>query len=128
MKTRVKRMTHAERIALIRARVEKATKGPWFVDKNGRLGNQFIKGSNFISLCGDLAIDDVYGYDADFIAHSREDVPFLLAELDRKDAALVKAKKGLMALGACTCPDCETGPGDAALAAVLAALEDKGET
>ena len=68
-------MTPADRLAEIRARAEAATPGPWREPRNGLgLGwTIFPKNSKGWS----IATCDS-GTDADFIAHAREDVPYLL--------------------------------------------------
>lgn len=85
----------SERLAEIRARCDKATAGPWTVrarapyhecdviyhecdvrgPERGLFGGQFAK-----------------TVDAAFIAHAREDVPYLLAEIDRLRSELEAAK------------------------------------
>lgn len=62
------------RIEEIKARCEAATKGPWI-----KINDQLRHGVT----AGLIGVIHVYDEDADFIAHSREDIPFLLAELDR---------------------------------------------
>ncbi len=83
-------------LAVMAARAEAATKGPWesFIEGSDHLG-----GDNFIRTGGlDDAAPDMYVYhsfwdnnpsviaseqDIDFIAHARQDIPRLLAEIER---------------------------------------------
>lgn len=73
-------MTH-EQIEAIRERAEKATEGPWNWDgdftytKRGML-EPLIWESEYKG----IGVEET---DADFIAHSREDIPALLAEVER---------------------------------------------
>jgi hypothetical protein len=74
-------------LAAIRARCEKATKGPWtsFVE-----GREEIAGSSFIQTGGeDIELSGATDADQDFIAHAREDIPRLLSEIER-----LKVEKG----------------------------------
>lgn len=64
-----------EELAAIRARAEAATPGPW-----APFGKQVIDSNQLFVLQG--LGDHVY-QDADFIAHAREDIPKLLAEIKR---------------------------------------------
>ncbi|GGU52138.1 hypothetical protein [Streptomyces lavendofoliae] len=77
----------ADRIAEIQARAEAATKGPWFVERHQPTLTRRV-------VSDDHALDADLGYlgnsnqfDAEFIAHAREDIPFLLDELARVQAA-----------------------------------------
>ncbi len=75
----------------IEGRSNAATKGPWqsYVEGRDHLG-----GSNVIVTGGlddrspDIEIANVSNADQDFIAHSRQDVPRLVAEVRRLRAAL----------------------------------------
>ena len=80
----------AERIAEIRARVEAATPGPW---EQGMIGDSLINevdysaSFGFIEVNAELSDDGQYGVaDATFIAASRQDIPDLLAEVERLSA------------------------------------------
>ena len=59
----------------IRARLNPATKGPWTHDDDDGVVNGPIYGT-YISW-------ESWPEDANFIAHAREDIPALLAEIDR---------------------------------------------
>jgi len=72
-------------LAEVRARTDAATPGPWEADGweiHAEPGHVWVAES-----C-DLDAKDGGAANAAFIAHAREDVPFLLAELARRDAAL----------------------------------------
>ncbi len=107
-----------ERLAAIKARCEAATPGPWkWVDSSGgrtwrrTLDHVYLDDGATISsspvleikLCGSVdAIQQVDGYivaddesgedDLAFIARTREDVPALLAEVERLQAELAALK------------------------------------
>lgn len=76
----------SDRINDIRERCEAATPGPWTVE-NTKLSRAVIGGTvELLNWAGDKPF-----YSKDdfaFIAHAREDIPFLLAELDRLTEAL----------------------------------------
>lgn len=77
-----KRLTN-EQIEAIRKRAEAATEGPW------RIGKQSPNGLNNIGTMGGLLTAQTLNEaDAEFIAHAREDVPALLAEIDRLNGLL----------------------------------------
>lgn len=81
-------MTDAQ-LKAIEERAEKATPGPWGV--NGQRGDAYWYG--YVH-AGDTPIDDVFREEnAAFIAHSREDVPALVAEVRRLREALFHAVK-----------------------------------
>lgn len=75
----------AERLAEIRARCEAATAGPWWHDWNmgGSPNEVWVSGDSWGLICttdGGVGDEDK---DAEFIAHAREDIPALLAEVER---------------------------------------------
>lgn len=91
-----------EQLQAIRERCEKATPGPWFVAEEG-FGKKSCptvyaagKELRYIAFC-----DDKFNFEqmtdnlanAKFIAHAREDVPALLAEVERLQEALDKAEQ-----------------------------------
>jgi hypothetical protein len=68
----------------IRQRCEQATPGPWksFVE-----GRDHSSGSSFIMTRGeDIELSGATSADQDFIAHARQDIPRLLAEIHRLKA------------------------------------------
>ena len=72
-------------LAAISERCARATAGPW---KSYIEGRDHTSGSNFIMTCGeDIELLGATGADQDFIAHARQDIPLLLAEIDRLMAA-----------------------------------------
>jgi hypothetical protein len=80
-------MTDPERIAEIRARVEKATKGPW-VCGDERLPVMTAMGvlpHRHVALLESVREPD-FGANAAFIAHARADIPFLLSALESSQA------------------------------------------
>ena len=73
-------------LTAIKARVEAATPGPWtsFIE-----GRDHTSGSSFIRTRGeDIELTGATAADQDFIAHARQDVPRLMAEVDRLRLAL----------------------------------------
>lgn len=65
----------------IEERCERATPGPWasFVE-----GRDFTSGASFIRTGGeDIELLGATSDDQDFIAHAREDIPLLIAEIRR---------------------------------------------
>lgn len=74
-----------ERLAEIKARESKATPGPWTASRFGWVDHVPHASMNR------TAFDRVE--DADFIAHAREDIPYLLAELERsqRETAALRA-------------------------------------
>ena len=70
-------MTKRLEIEAIRQRAEKATEGPWYYIDFGD-GRAISSEATEEEVC--MPITD---YDADFIAHAREDIPALLAEVEQ---------------------------------------------
>lgn len=77
-----KRMT-AEQLEAIRKRAEKAFNGPWHLEDRWSgltsVVGRYPFGDNDAFSVGDC----LRKQDAEFIAHSREDIPALLAEVER---------------------------------------------
>lgn len=71
-----KRLTDEE-LAEIKERAEKATEGPWGVGKPSPNGL-----NNVGTMSGLLTAQTLEEEDASFIAHAREDIPKLLAEVE----------------------------------------------
>ena len=71
------------RLNEIEARANAATEGPWELLGDG----EYVSGPGIL-----VAPDDggVTSADAEFIAHARTDVPWLLEQVDRRDKALEK--------------------------------------
>jgi hypothetical protein len=87
--------TSTERIENIRARCEATRSGPWTAIIEGRdqtSGSSFImigenqKREEDLYLTGDDRPVPIPDYD--FIANARQDIPFLLAEIDRLKSLL----------------------------------------
>jgi hypothetical protein len=77
------------RLDEIRERLEKATKGEW-QRRNDILAYCFIMAGDQ-KILGDATVaypSRQRGADADYIAHSKADIAFLLSEIERKDGAL----------------------------------------
>ena len=68
-------------IEAIRKRAEMATEGPW--QKDGAIDIHSPNGTEVAAAWGGYA-------DQEFIAHAREDIPKLLAEIDRLNSELSK--------------------------------------
>ncbi|MEH7521745.1 hypothetical protein V7149_00460 [Bacillus sp. JJ1503] len=77
----MKRLTN-EQLDAIRERVEKATSGPWFVKYGLDSAEVFVGDKRWIV----AEIPKVSN--AEFIAHAREDVPKLIAEIERLNEAI----------------------------------------
>jgi hypothetical protein len=70
-----------EEIAEVRRRCERTTPGPWksYVERR-----EHMSGSDFIMTGGeDFYLTGASVADQDFIAHARQDIPRLLAEIQR---------------------------------------------
>ena len=102
----VSRMTDLD-LAAIRARAEAATKGPWEVCAFDSGHSKFEMSVSVITESAGDRICDMDGLgrtwneidarddgmaDAEFIAHAREDIPALLAELDRLNATIGRVR------------------------------------
>ena len=73
----------AKRLTEIQARAEAATEGPWGVDGNAQCGPEDSLSVYPVRGGGAVAYMQPLWDDAKFIAHAREDIPALLAEIDR---------------------------------------------
>ena len=70
-----------EEIEAIKSRCDQATAGPWksFIETREK-----ISGSDFIQTTGeDIYLTGATGTDQDFIAYARQDIPRLIAEIER---------------------------------------------
>lgn len=96
-------------IAEISARCAAATEGPWQIDE--RLPNCYIRheGQGFpIAAMWHTANGSNYKNDAAFIAHARQDIPVLLAEIERlskRDSPLMPQMSDSGAFF--ICPNCD---------------------
>lgn len=77
----------SDRVEQIRARAEAATEGPWVIDSTepSIWSPRVIVIGNYTAadLYESPAWEDGTAEDLGFIAHAREDVPWLLAEVER---------------------------------------------
>lgn len=91
-------MTHTDRLAAIAARVEKATPGPWLVGDE-RLPTLFPRDdpSYHIALLESVR-EPRFRPNADFIAHAREDIPFLLAQLAAQQETITALRAQIVEL------------------------------
>ena len=89
-----------EQLAAIRARAEAATPGPWRVVEDIEWGTGAAEYHWYRYVDGPTDYGDEYGYeyqilsreDAAFIAHAREDIPALVAEVERLQAELARVR------------------------------------
>jgi hypothetical protein len=82
--TELPAMTEAE-FEAIKQRCEQATAGPWksFIEKRDK-----FSGSDFVQTGGeDIYLTGATEADQDFIAHARQDIPRLIAEIERLRAS-----------------------------------------
>jgi hypothetical protein len=83
-----------EQIEAIRERAEKATEGPWYPTQHHVATNPNVSGGyppspeSICSLADGEYIENYNQADAEFIANARQDIPALLAEVDRLNAQL----------------------------------------
>lgn len=92
-------MSAPSRIDEIRARLEKATPGPWTVVANSSGGATLVRGGGDWKAHEQTHLQIVPKCDAEFIAHSRADVEYLLAEIARLQQELEHEQ---IRLAACT--------------------------
>lgn len=80
-------MINQEQLNAIKERVAKATPGPWLVEESRYEGrfNAASADENYDLPACLMGIED-----AEFVTHSREDVPALVAEVERLHQALEK--------------------------------------
>ena len=78
-----------KRLTEIQARVEAATEGPWDDQPNWTDTARVVLNGDGEALWD--AVGLMADADADFIAHAREDIPALLAEIDRLRGQLADA-------------------------------------
>lgn len=85
-----------KRLQEIRERESKATAGPWVTDDVARVGVGEPYGP-FLATCKpsvhDWPVRQQEQDDAEFIAHAREDVPWLLSEMERLETARQEAQE-----------------------------------
>jgi hypothetical protein len=71
-----------EQLTEIRKRAEAATAGPWTIEKESYVCNAGFWVTDTV-IMPDITSNIFEETDAEFIAHAREDVPDLLAEIER---------------------------------------------
>lgn len=83
-----------ERLAQIRVREGAATKGPWHLERHEPTLARLV-------VSEDCTLDISFGYignrtegDAEFVAHARDDVPDLLAEVERLRVRVAELEAG----------------------------------
>ncbi len=84
-----------EYLASVRKRCNLATPGPWISYVEGR---DHTSGDSVIVRGENGGEEDLYVYgataeDQDFIAHAREDIPYLLDEIERLTQILISREK-----------------------------------
>ena len=83
-------------LAAIRQRVEKATEGPWYTGFDYEKHDPTVIAPGYIEHTIDYPLDEVGlengKADAEFIAHAREDIPALLAEIERLNATIQRVR------------------------------------
>ena len=93
---------NVERLTEIRQRTEAATPGPWNLITMGRDGDGDDEWGWIMGANKNWRWDDGDGpqsrANADFIAHSRDDIPYLLSEVDRLNELLNASKAGQLTL------------------------------
>ena len=75
-----------EELGAIKARLDAATAGPWRSMVEGRdhtSGSSFIMTGEGTTRRNDIELTGATVADQDFIAHARQDVPRLVAEIER---------------------------------------------
>jgi len=85
-----------EQIREIEDRCNAATKGPWesFIEGRDHLGgDSMIRTGGMDSDSPDLYIYDGTDADLDFIAHARQDIPLLIAEIRRLQTIIDNASQ-----------------------------------
>jgi hypothetical protein len=87
-----------ERLKEIQERLNKATPGPWRISPRGGSDEErpFVDNKQYdvARMCheaGVLGEPSFAWADADFIAYAREDIPFLLAEVERLTRVIAEA-------------------------------------
>jgi hypothetical protein len=89
-------MMHKEEIEAIKRRCEAATRGPWkltpLMSRNMRNPSAYL-----VTMPDGINSSDLLKNDAEFIAASREDVPALLAEVEKLRGLLSDVESNLIA-------------------------------
>ena len=102
-------MSNAELIAEIRARADAVTEGPWAAARafGGRVYLLANSGT-----ADEIRLASIFeNSDAKFIAHAREDIPNLLAALERAEAEVVRLNWVIGAVQSLVAPIVADGKG-----------------
>lgn len=86
---------NVEQLNAIKERAAKATTGPWYYEVDGDL---FANGETVLTpfvTKHDIPILKMKNDDATFIAHAREDIPMLVAEVERLQSENESLKRSL---------------------------------
>lgn len=79
----------------IQDRANKATIGPWvYMGETKPYEGMVLSSGNIDRICGTVGLDDRPN-DMEFIAHSREDIPYLLAALKDEEKESKEYRKAL---------------------------------
>lgn len=86
-------MLTAEQLNAIKERAEKATAGPWeYVE----FDNVIITLDDDYHFAMEVAEEVGHGFDGPFIAHAREDIPALIAEVEDQAKTIKSLRKELL--------------------------------
>ncbi len=96
-----------ERLAAIRARVDEATPGPWMYRGSFAPGRGSVVADSDTSYLFEAASLASVDPDTVFVAHAREDIPWLLAEVARLREALDEIACGDDQCNSSTGPGCD---------------------
>ena len=83
-----------DELGQIEARCNAATPAPWQSFIEGRdhtSGSDFIRTGGLDDSCPDIELTGATDEDQDFIAHARQDVPTLIAEIRRLQALMASS-------------------------------------
>lgn len=83
--------TFAERITQVQARVAAATAGPWHPSIEGK--HHESGSSCILQPTGGIDLDGASDGDIEFMAHARQDIPYLLTELERLQEVISRSKQ-----------------------------------
>jgi hypothetical protein len=82
-----------QRIAAIAARVAATAGGPWKAMLEGR--DHSSGSSCIVTASGGIDLDGATDPDVEFIAHARQDIPYLIAQLRRIASLVSSGDEGL---------------------------------
>lgn len=102
-------MLDEKMLAEIKARAEKATPGPWTDGTVNARMERLRDGNIFVGINVKTTSEVAMLYDADFIAHAREDVPALIAAYEELYKR-IKENDGACPRCGRTCQNCMGEP------------------